>query len=771
MTLRLIPESDHQPAEDLLEGLNERQAEAVRTTEGPLLIIAGAGSGKTRVLTVRVAYLLRLGVNASHVLALTFTNKAAQEMKERIGHLVGPDAARKIWAGTFHSIFARILRQHAEKIGYTNAFTIYDTDDQTSAIKQVMAQLGISQQVLPPNGVRGRISGAKNAMVSWQEYARQADSINEKQTGQIFEEYEKRLRQSNAMDFDDLLLNTIRLLENNPDVLESLQDRFKYLLVDEYQDTNRAQYRVVNMLAKKYKNLCVVGDDAQSIYRWRGADIKNILDFERDYPEATTVRLEQNYRSTKVILSAADNVIKNNAKQLKKTLWTDNVEGEKIRLLACRDDREEAQHVVRAIKNRMDTHGYDYKDVAILYRTNAQSQALEDALRRDNLPYNIVSGVSFYKRKEVKDTIAYLRLLVNPDDSESLLRVINEPTRGIGQTSLKRISEYASVESVSIWDVLKSIKNVPNLQTRTINAIEQFVDIIERHQATLHDLPPATLAQQYIEATGLPGMYKQMDTEESLDRWNNIERVLDHVLEQQELDEDLTMAGYLEQVALVSEQDDPKLGTDRVSMMTMHAAKGLEFPLVVIAGLEQGLFPLSKAETDPSEQEEERRLFYVGITRAREQLILSYAERRYRFGELVFSRPSMFLSEIDSEAYAPSARTQAAGRGQQTVEPRRSPGKSRRTNNDKRERDASGIPMAPRAPKPENEYSQLPDGDSYSQTEEGGLQVGTRVKHPIFGAGTIKVLGGSGQNAKAKVQFDNGQTKQLMLAYARLEVL
>ena len=422
--------------------------------------------------------------------------------------------------------------------------------------------------------------------------------------------------------------------------------------------------------------------------------------------------------------------------------------------------------------------------MAILYRTNAQSQALEDALRRDNLPYNIVSGVSFYKRKEVKDTIAYLRLLVNPDDSESLLRVINEPTRGIGQTSLKRISEYANTEGVSLWDVLKSVKSVPNIQTRTINAIEQFVDIIERHQATLHDLPPATLAQQYIEATGLPGMYKQQDTEESLDRWNNIERVLDHILEQQELDEDLTMAGYLEQVALVSEQDDPKLGTDRISMMTMHAAKGLEFPLVVIAGLEQGLFPLSKAETDPSEQEEERRLFYVGITRAREQLILAYAERRYRFGELVFSRPSMFLSEIDSDAFAPSARTMArsgastGGQGEratrrsgQGANRGRSTGESRRTNNDKRERDASGIPMAPRAPKPENEYSQLPDGDSYSQTEEGGLQVGTRVKHPIFGAGTIKVLGGSGQNAKAKVQFDNGQTKQLMLAYARLEVL
>jgi DNA helicase II / ATP-dependent DNA helicase PcrA len=587
MTLRLVDRSDHQPAEDLLEGLNEKQAEAVRTTEGPLLVIAGAGSGKTRVLTVRIAFLLRAGVHAHHVLALTFTNKAAQEMKERIGHLVGTDIARRIWAGTFHSIFARILRSHAERIGFSSTFTIYDTEDQTSAIKNVMQMLGISQQALAPAGVRGRISAAKNAMVSWQEYVRQADSITEKQTGQIFEEYEKRLRQSNAMDFDDLLINTIRLLENHPDVLESLQERFRYILVDEYQDTNRAQYRVVNLLAKKYKNLCVVGDDAQSIYRWRGADIKNILDFERDYPNANVVRLEQNYRSTKTILSAADDVIKNNARQLKKTLWTENAEGEKIRLLACRDDREEAQHIVRAIKNRMETHGYSYKDVAILYRTNAQSQALEDALRRDHLPYHIVSGVSFYKRKEVKDTIAYLRLLVNPDDVESLLRVVNEPSRGIGQTSLNRLTDYANTHGVSLYNVLQSVDSVPGIQTRTATAVKNFVSIVEQGRLGLADLPPATLAQSFIESTGLPTMYKLQDTEESLDRWNNIERVLDHILEQQELDEELTLAGYLEQVALVSEADDPELGNNRVAMMTMHAAKGLEFPLVVIAGLEQ----------------------------------------------------------------------------------------------------------------------------------------------------------------------------------------
>ena len=770
MTLKLTPSSNDQSSSSLLEGLNERQAEAVTTTEGPLLIIAGAGSGKTKVLTVRVAHLLKNGVPSHNILALTFTNKAAQEMKGRIGHLIGSFEARGIWAGTFHAIFARMLRAHAEELGYTSSFTIYDTDDQSAAIKAIMNQLGVSQQTLPPNGIRSRISAAKNAMISWQEYVRQADSIVDKQTGQIFEQYEKRLRQSNAMDFDDLLLNMIRLLEQNPDILEHYQDRFRYLMVDEYQDTNRAQYRVVNMLAKKYRNLCVVGDDAQSIYRWRGADIRNILDFERDYTEAKVVRLEQNYRSTKTILAAADSVIKNNSKQLKKTLWTDNPEGEKISLLSCRDDREEAQHIVRALRNRIETNGYNYSDLAILYRTNAQSQALEDAFRRDNLPYNIVSGVSFYKRKEVKDTIAYLRLLVNPSDSESLMRVINEPTRGIGQTTMKRLEGYAMDNSVALYDVLKTIGSIPRIQTRTSTAVKNFVDIVDRHRELLDELPPASLAQQYIEATGLPGMYKQQDTEDSLDRWNNIERVLDHILEQQELDEDLTMAGYLEQIALVSEQDDPKLGSNRISMMTMHAAKGLEFPVVVIAGLEQGLFPLAKAETDALEQEEERRLFYVGITRAREQLLMSYAERRYRFGELVFSRPSMFLSEIDHECFAPASRTMArSGNSMPGSQTRPSP--SRKSTSGR----AGGLPMAPRAPQapknPANEYSQMPDAESYSQTSEGPLRKGQQVRHPMFGVGVVAALSGSGQNAKATVDFTNGKRKQLMLAYAKLEVL
>ncbi|MEY3386045.1 MAG: hypothetical protein RIR53_856 [Bacteroidota bacterium] len=769
--LTLTPVGQGQPPDqDLFAGLNERQAEAVRCIHGPLLIIAGAGSGKTRVLTVRLAHMLRSGIDPRQVLALTFTNKAAGEMKERIGHLVGQATARSIWAGTFHSIFARILRQYAERVGYTSAFTIYDTDDQTAAIKAVMNQLGISQQVLPPSGVRSRISSAKNSMISWQEYSRSAKSVIEQQTGQIFEQYERRLRLSNAMDFDDLLNVTIRLLRDNPDVLATLQDRFRYIMVDEYQDTNRSQYTVISMLASRHGNLCVVGDDAQSIYRWRGAEIRNILDFERDYPKATTVRLEQNYRSTKTILAAAHSVIKRNTTQLKKELWTDNVDGEKITVLACRDDREEAEMVARTIRSRMATHGYSPKDVAILYRTNAQSQALEDALRRSNMAYHIVSGVSFYKRKEVKDTLAYLRILVNPDDAESILRVINEPARGIGSTSIERIQSYAAQSGITFYAALKDIDRVPMMQARTIKAVGDFVGIIDRHRELLGELAPASLAQSYIEATGLPQMYRLQQSDEALDRWNNIERVLDHIAEQQELNEELTLVTYLEQIALISDADDPELGNNRIAMMTMHAAKGLEFPLVIIAGLEQGLFPLAKAEHDPEEQEEERRLLYVGMTRAREQLVLAYAEKRYRFGEITYSRPSMFLAEIDKSTIAPSGRSMTGSEVTQQrplKAPSQPAGRGARQSSSVEYNEYSQIPVPKR-------YTSISQPTARRQPEQQAaptLRVGQRVKHPMFGMGTVSAISGGGQNEKATVLFDNGNRKQLMVAFARLEII
>ena len=800
MTLRLIPleqetDSRSRTSSELLTGLNPQQALAVHTTNGPLLIIAGAGSGKTRVLTVRLAYLLLQGVHPSSVLALTFTNKAALEMKERIGQLVGAHQVRGIWAGTFHSIFARILRAHADKLGYTDAFTIYDADDQLAAIKATMVQLGISQQVVVPQSVRARISGAKNSMMSWQEMERQASTLQDKQVAQIYQEYERRLRANNSMDFDDLLLNMIRLLENHPDVLAYYHDRFTHIMVDEYQDTNRAQYRVVNLLAKKHKNICVVGDDAQSIYRWRGAEIRNILDFERDYPEATVVRLEQNYRSTKTILAAADAVIKNNSKQLKKQLWTENPEGEKITLLSNRDDREEATAIVRTLRSRLENGNLDYRDAAILYRTNAQSQALEDALRRDNLPYHIVSGVSFYKRKEVKDTIAYLRLLINPSDAESVLRVINEPARGIGNTSLQRIQEYAAKHAITVFDAMCAVDAIGTIQKRIATSVSDFVNLVQRYRELLTTQTPPSLAQAFIEATGMPRMYQVQETEDALDRWNNIERVLSHIAEQYELDPELTLASYLEQVALVSDQDDPELGNNRVALMTMHAAKGLEFPLVVIAGMEQGLFPLSKAETDINEQEEERRLFYVGITRAREQLVLSYAERRYRFGELSFSRPSMFLSEIDPSCFSATGKVMSGGSGMHTsagATLQRGGGRfgsgSGYGNNSYGQsgerRPQKPLPQAP-------SYSQLPNSESYSQIPPADVPAsiprkgvssrpgavasqfrsGMRVKHPMFGVGQIESVSGMGNNTKVVVLFFNGQRKNLMVAFAKLEIV
>lgn len=772
MTLRLVPAADGSPASDLLDGLNPSQRSAVESTEGPLLIIAGAGSGKTRVLTYRIAYIVRKGVHPRHVLALTFTNKAAKEMRERISHLVGGHTARDLTAGTFHSVFARLLRAYADRIGYTPSFTIYDADDQLSAIKAVMTTLGISQQNLAPNGVRSRISGAKNSMKSWMEYARDAKDVNERLTGQVYQEYEKRLQQSNAMDFDDLILNMIRLLRNNPDVLEQFHQRFRYIMVDEYQDTNRSQYDVINLLAKGHRNICVVGDDAQSIYRWRGAEIQNILDFERDYPETTVVRLEQNYRSTKTIIAAAESVIKNNTKQLKKALWTDNEGGEKIAVLSCRDDRDEADQIVRTVKARMSEAALTWRDVAILYRTNAQSQPLEDALRRSNTPYLIVSGVSFYKRKEVKDALAYLRVLVNPSDAESVLRIINEPTRGIGATSLQRLQEHAAKTGQTLFAVLSTVATVGGLQARTVSAVTAFVNIFQRFQSVANELAPASLAQAFLEATGLIDQYRNSKSEEAQDRLANIERILTHISEVQEEDPEITLLGYLEQVALISEQDDPELGNNRIALMTMHASKGLEFPLVVIAGMEQGLFPLAKAELQRDEEDEERRLFYVGITRARQFLILSFAAQRLRFGEVTYSQPSKFLAEIDEACLSATGRIHAASPAALRAPAPRAPAPRSAPSGGRPSlpQGAGGLPRAPRA----SDYQQDAPSETYSQMPTEGATrwtVGMRVRHPMFGVGRIIGLSGVGSQAKAMVEFSNGQRKQLMLAFARLEVL
>lgn len=776
---------------DFLKELNPSQREAALHTEGPLLIIAGAGSGKTRVLTYRIAYLLWKGVEPHHILALTFTNKAAGEMKERIAMATDEGVAAKVWAGTFHSIFARLLRYDADKLGYTPSFSIYDSDDSLSVVKGIMNSMGYSQQQLPPQGVRGRISGAKNQMVGWQEYAAQAGNLMERQTAEIFRHYEDRLRANNAMDFDDLLLNTIRLLRNNPDVLEKYRQRFRYVMVDEYQDTNRAQYVAIRLIAGEHTNLAVVGDDAQSIYRWRGADIRNILDFQKDYPAAKTVRLEQNYRSTKAILMAADSVIKHNKRQLEKTLWTENPDGEPISVMPARDDREEAAQITEAIRREIRMNLFDPRDFAILYRTNAQSQALEDALRRNSLRYSIVGGMSFYKRKEVKDVLAYLRLLVNPDDAESLLRVINEPPRGLGSASLGYLQDFATAQNVRLFSAFERAAENAALTSRARKSATDFAALITRFAAQTTEKPLVDLAVEYIEATGLPNLLREEHTDEAADRLRNIERILSNIGEFAAHEENPTLEAFLQQVSLASDIDEADSSANAVTLMTLHSAKGLEFPVVLIAGMEQGLFPLAKAENDPDEKEEERRLFYVGITRARKKLYLSYAERRFRFGELTFSEPSCFLSEISDELSerrrnqtatptAPATPKQSAYSAPAGYRPAAAsrpvahrPAPSSRPA-PSRPAPASGFARPPQQSKPV--FDDIPRSESYSQipsvNSRPNIRAGQKVRHAQFGVGSVlSVVERTSGEWQAVVQFQSVGRKQLLLRYAKLEVI
>lgn len=752
--MKLVPQSEEQLSNTFLDELNPAQQQAAKQINGPVLIIAGAGSGKTKTLTYRIAYMLSQGIQPSSILALTFTNKAAEEMKSRIAQLVGETKARYIWAGTFHSIFARILRIEADKIGYTSSFTIYDTDDTLSIIKQLMKDSGISAQEFTPQSIRAKISQAKNMMISWQEYQASAQNIHEKQTGLIFKEYEKKLRISNAMDFDDILLNIIRLLTLSPEIKTQYQQRFSHVMVDEYQDTNRAQYIAVNLFAGGHRNLCVVGDDAQSIYRWRGADIRNILDFQKDYPEAVTVKLEQNYRSTQLILAAADSVIARNTKQLKKTLWTENPEGDLIKVIETRDDREEANQIKNMIQHEIYINGVSSKDIAILYRTNAQSMSLEDALRSGRIGYTIIGGVSFYKRKEVKDTLAYLRLLCNPDDSESLLRIINEPARGIGPTTLRKLNEFANNQSTSLFKAFEQAATLPDLQKRAIQSSLDFTSMIHRFKELKSTMNPYELAETYIEATGLLRMYKDEDTEESQDRWNNIQRLISNIAEEVEKNSELSLEEYLQIVALMSDVDESDMGQERIAMMTMHAAKGLEFPIVFIAGMEQGLFPMGRSEHDPDEQEEERRLLYVGITRAEQRLYLTYAQRRYRFGELTYSAPSMFLKEIAPHTleYVNSPLTSA-----------------------QRFADTSRVQVPkPKVSKPSPFFDDLSTADeTFSQLEPDHIPLspGMKVSHEKFGIGTIQSISGEGEKRQATVMFQEIGRKQLLLKYAKLQII
>ncbi len=757
MTLKLVREKsarsgDKSNADKILSKLNDRQKEAVIHESGPLLIVAGAGSGKTRVLTFRLAYLVSNGVPPWKILALTFTNKAANEMKQRISEMVAPEAAQKVWAGTFHSIFARILRREAQALGYTGSFSIYDTDDSQSAIKKIINRLGLDPQQYAPAKVRSSISKAKNKMITWAGLKEQAYNSYEEVVADVFKEYDEALRSQNAMDFDDILLNFNRLLENSSEILEKYNNYFDHILVDEYQDTNRAQYKAIKLLSQKKKNVCAVGDDAQSIYRWRGADIKNILDFQKDYPEAKIVRLEQNYRSTKTILAAADSVIKRNTRQIPKTLWTDNVDGELIETIECGDDRDEAAKIAEIVKDQI-SGDYDEKDCAVLYRTNAQSLALENAFRRVKIPYVILGGMTFYKRKEVKDALAYMRILINPRDAESLLRVVNEPPRGLGAVSLKHITNFAASEKISLYEAFERSEEISELKPRAMNSAKNFAGLINKHKNALAENKPSGVISDYIEETGILQMYKEMDTNESLDRWNNIHQFLTDMSIFFRENEEATLEDYMQQISLVSDIDVKDTSQNQVKLMTLHAAKGLEFPIVCIAGLEQGIFPLAMADMYPEEEEEERRLFYVGATRAMEKLFLLRAKQRMRFGSIVYNDSSIFLSEIDPKFIKDDSVSSDFLKSVESIRAKR-----KKT-----------------APKPKSGgfFDDIPKEENYSQIppEETSVEKGDVVTHSKFGRGKVIATAGVGDKKQAFVVFDSVGKKRLMLKYAKLQKL
>lgn len=765
---------------DFLAHLNPEQRAAVEATEGPVMIIAGAGSGKTRVLTYRIAHLLNKGVDPYNILSLTFTNKAAREMKERISHLIGSNA-RDLWMGTFHSVFARLLRREASKIGYPANFTIYDTDDSKTLIKNIVKEMSLNDTAYKPSAVLGRISSLKNNLISPKEYQNDIQYMNEDRASkrehfwQIYETYNKRLYKSGSMDFDDLLYHTNILLRDHPEVLLKYQDMFRYIMVDEYQDTNFSQYMILRQLAARHLNICVVGDDAQSIYAFRGANIQNILNFQKHYADTQVFKLEQNYRSTQNIVNAANKLIAKNRDQLQKTVWTSNEEGDKIKVSRAFSDSEEGRLIAQSIFDTRISKRAANKEFAILYRTNAQSRPLEEALRKLNIPYRIYGGVSFYQRKEIKDIMAYFRLTINPHDEEALRRVINYPTRGIGDTSLDRIIIAASDNDVSLWTVMENIGdfNLP-IQTRAIEKIKEFVTLIQSFIALLPTYPAFKMADYIANNSGVLKELYQDRTPEGVNRMENVQELLnglkDFTDKADPEGEVPTLDKFMEDVALLTSEDineDDEKDADKVLLMTIHAAKGLEFNYVYIGGLEENLFPSQLSINSREELEEERRLFYVAITRAKKQAHLSYSISRYRYGNALSCEPSRFLEEIPEEyveninsSYAGGADTYTS----QTIFP-----KSPRAFN-------TTQPATPKAPPPPVNkklvsLKKVTSASTIDNSHLTGLQAGAKVEHERFGIGEVVVVEGQYPNSKATVLFENGEKKQLLLRFAHLKVL
>ena len=748
---------------DYLSLLNPSQAAAVMQIDGPCMIIAGAGSGKTRVLTYRIANLLEQGVDPFNILALTFTNKAAKEMRARIEKVVGGAAAKNLWMGTFHSIFARILRSEADKIGFPRSFTIYDTQDSKTLVSQILKELELDDKLYKPGMVLGRISAAKNKLISVQQYLndpviRQDDEAALRpKIGLIYQQYANRCFKAGAMDFDDLLYQTNVLFKDHPDVLNKYQNLFKYVMVDEYQDTNYSQYLIARKLAAKERNICVVGDDAQSIYAFRGADIQNILNFEKDYPELQVFKLEQNYRSTKTIVKAANSVIKNNQAQLRKDVFSDNEEGPLIEVLKASSDNEEGKLVANSIFEDKMSHHLSYDDFAILYRTNAQSRAIEEALRKLNIRYKIVGGLSFYQRKEIKDLVAYLRLTVNPNDEQALRRVINYPKRGIGDTTIAKLINAAEESNHTIWEVVANADQF--LPTRTANPIVDFAEKIKAYTAVAAKEDAFEAAKFIAKNSGMIEELYADKSIEGLSRYENIQELLNGVKAYTEDPEreDKTLGAFLQDIALVTDADtkDAQQEGETVTMMTIHSAKGLEFRNVYIVGMEENLFPSQMMITSRADLEEERRLFYVAITRAEKKLTLSYATSRYQWGNLRSCEKSRFLDEIDPQFVDfKFAATPSAG-----------PGESpfghvfeRRSN------------LLPTPPRKTVAKGYTPPAD-FQPSDTSNLQTGQRVEHPKFGFGHVTKLETVSGSTKAIINFEEVGEKTLLLSFAKLRVL
>ena len=756
---------------NLLQNLNPSQLEPTLQTDGPMIVIAGAGSGKTRVLTYKIAYLMSKGVDAFNILALTFTNKAAKEMKERISSMLEDNESKNLWIGTFHSVFAKILRIEADKLGYPTNFTIYDTQDSQKLVSSIISELNLDKEIYKYKQIYSRISSYKNSLITVKAYNSNNELIEADRQARrprlidIYSEYVNRCFKSGAMDFDDLLLKTNELLSRFPEVLSKYQNMFRYVLVDEYQDTNHSQYLIVKALSDKFQNICVVGDDAQSIYGFRGANINNILNFQKDYDDVKLFKLEQNYRSTKNIVKAANSLIEKNQKRLEKVVWTNNDEGSKIKVNRLLTDGDEGRFVASSIFENKNSKQLQNKDFAILYRTNAQSRAFEDSLRKRNISYRVYGGLSFYQRKEIKDVLAYLRLIINENDEEAFKRVINFPTRGIGQTTINKLVIQANTLNKSLYSLCKELdRSEVNISSGIKLKVSNFINLIESFKISSKTKNAFDIANEVVNDTGIIKTYSALTSIEDQAKIQNIEEMLNGIKDFVEIQKEIpestgSISEFLEDIALATDLDKDDQDTNKVALMTIHLAKGLEFPIVYIVGLEENLFPSAMNLNSRNDLEEERRLFYVALTRAEKEAYLSYALSRYRWGKLTDSEPSRFIDEINEE-YLDILTSVNENKFRPLV---------RSTTNS--EPSFNKLRFKKVTPKPKGNFKKLQENSNKSNLFDNKLVVGNVVEHIRFGKGEVINIEGRGADVKAEIKFENGGLKKLLLRFAKLKII